>query len=136
MSTEYVYTLGDILIKPYEFQKITNLSIIKELNEHAKLSMSGIISDENSDKYVEEAEAEETIKVSLKNDENNKITLFEGIVTKVSIKANNHVRTLEVEALSQTFLLDLKIKVYHIKIAVLPIVIFLVKSTVHMEMQL
>ncbi|AJH01457.1 phage tail protein [Clostridium beijerinckii] len=110
MSTEYVYTLGDILIKPYEFQKITNLSIIKELNEHAKLSMSGIISDENSDKYVEEAEAEETIKVSLKDDENNKITLFEGIVTKVSIKANNHVRTLEVEALSQTFLLDLKNK--------------------------
>lgn len=108
MSEEYVYTQGDILITPYEFQKIIQLKIIKELNEHVKLHISGIISDENLDKYVEETGAKEAIKVSAKDDENNEITLFEGIVTKVCIKASNDVRTLEIEALSNTFFMDIK----------------------------
>lgn len=52
MSEEYTYTQGDILIEPYKFQKITKLKIVSELNEHSKLFISGIISDENADKYV------------------------------------------------------------------------------------
>ena len=108
MSEGYVFTQGDIKIAPYEFQKIKELKIIRELNEHAKLFISGIISDENIDKYVEEASAEEIIKVSAKDDENNEVTLFEGIVTKVGIKASNDVRTLEIEALSKTFLMDIR----------------------------
>ena len=71
MSVEYMYTAGDILIEPYKFQKITKLKLIRELNEHAKLYISGIISDENVDKYVETAGAEETIKVSVKDDGGN-----------------------------------------------------------------
>lgn len=108
MSEGYVYTQGNILIAPYEFQKITQLKILRELNEHARLYISGIINDGNLDKYVEETGTEEIIKVLVKDDENNEITLFEGIVTKVSIKASNDVRTLEIEALSKTFLMDIK----------------------------
>ena len=108
MSEEYMYTQGDILIEPYKFQKITKLKIIRELNEHGKLYISGIISDENVDKYVETAGADETIKVSVKDDEDNITDLFEGIVTKVGIKAKNDVRTLEIEALSKTFLMDIR----------------------------
>ena len=107
MSEEYVYGQGDIIVEPYKFQKITKLKIVNELSEHSKLCISGIISDENVDKYVENAEAEETINVSLKNDEGNTVVLFNGIVTKVGIKAQNDVRTLEIEALSKTFLMDI-----------------------------
>ena len=108
MSEEYMYTQGDILIEPYKFQKITKLKIIKELNEHGKLYISGIISDENVDEYVETAGADETIIVSVKDDEDNITDLFQGIVTKVGIKAKNDVRTLEIEALSKTFLMDIR----------------------------
>lgn len=108
MSKEYVYDQGDIIVEPYKFQKITKLKIINELNEHSKLCISGIISDENADKYVENAEAEETINVSLKDDEGNTVVLFNGYVTKIGIKANNDVRTVEVEALSKTFLMDIR----------------------------
>lgn len=110
MNNEYVYTQGDILIEPYKFQKITQFNITRELNKHAKLCISGIIGDENLDKYVEEAGAEETIKVSAKDNENNEITLFQGIVTNVGIKVSNNVRTLEIEALSETFLMDISKK--------------------------
>ncbi|WP_238900448.1 phage tail protein [Clostridium sp. YIM B02500] len=108
MSEEYTYTQGDILIEPYKFQKITKLKIISELNEHSKLLISGIISDENADKYVEEAEAQETINVSLKDDKGNTIILFNGLLTKIGIKAKNDVRDLEIEALSKTFLMDIR----------------------------
>ncbi|WP_297424425.1 phage tail protein [Clostridium sp.] len=108
MSEEYVYGQGDIIVEPYKFQKVTKLKIVNELNEHSKLCISGIISDENADKYVENAEAEETINVSLKDDEGKTTVLFNGYVTKIGIKASNDVRTLEVEALSKTFLMDIK----------------------------
>ncbi len=108
MSEEYVYGQGDIIVEPYKFQKLTKLKIINELNEHSKIRLSGIISDENADKYVENAEAEETINVSLKDDEGNITVLFNGYVTKIGIKAQNDVRTLEVEALSKTFLMDIR----------------------------
>ncbi|NFI04074.1 phage tail protein [Clostridium botulinum] len=110
MSKGYMYTQGDILIEPYKFQKITKLKIIRELNEHAKLYISGIIDDESADKYVETADAESSIKISLKDNNGTAINVFEGIVTKIGINATNNVRTLEVEALSNTFLLDIKKK--------------------------
>jgi hypothetical protein len=108
MSKEYVYTQGDILVEPFKFEKITDLKITRELNEHAEFSISGIISDENVDDYVETTGANETIKVSVKDDDENTTILFEGIVTKIGIRADNDVRTLEVEALSKTFLLDIR----------------------------
>lgn len=108
MSEEYVYTYGDISISPYKFEKITKLKLIQEINEHAKLQISGIISDENADEYVEDASENEIIKVSLTDDDGNITNLFEGIVTNISINVWDNVRTLEVEALSQTFLMDIK----------------------------
>lgn len=108
MSEEYVYTYGDISISPYKFEKITKLKLIQEINEHAKLQIRGIISDENADKYVEEADESDIIKVSVKDNEGNVTDLFEGIVTNISINVRSNVRTLEIEALSQTFLMDIK----------------------------
>ncbi|AQS10949.1 phage late control gene D protein Gpd [Clostridium saccharobutylicum] len=108
MSEEYVYAQGDIIVEPYKFQKITKLKVVNELNEHSKLCISGIISDENIDKYVESAGAQDTINVSLKDDEGNETVLFNGFVTKIGIKAKNDVRTLEIEGLSKTFLMDIR----------------------------
>lgn len=108
MSEEYVYTYGDIIVSPYKFEKIKKLKITREINEHGRLYITGIISDENADEYVEVATEDEIIKVSVKDDEGNITDLFQGIVTNISINASNDVRTLEVEALSKTFLMDVQ----------------------------
>lgn len=110
MSNGYTYTQGDILIEPYRFQKIIKLKIIRELNEHARLYISGIIDDESADKYVETADSESSIKISLKDNNGTVISVFEGIITNIGINAVNNVRTLKIEALSRTFLLDIKRK--------------------------
>lgn len=110
MSEEYMYTQGDILIAPYKFQKITKLKVIRELNEHAKLYISGIIDEENADKYVETADAESSILMSVKDEKNSVTNVFQGVVTNIQVNANKDVRTLEIEALSRTFLMDIKKK--------------------------
>lgn len=110
MSEEYMYTQGDILIAPYKFQKITKLKVIRELNEHAKLYISGIIDEENADKYVETADAESSISMSVKDEKNSVTNVFQGVVTNIQVNANKDVRTLEIEALSRTFLMDIKKK--------------------------
>ncbi|BCZ45488.1 hypothetical protein psyc5s11_15550 [Clostridium gelidum] len=110
MSEEYVYTYGDFIVSPYKFEKIKVLKITRELNEHAKLYINGVISDENTDKYVEEADDEASIKVSVKDNDGNITDLFEGIIANIGIDASNDVRTLEVEALSKTVLMDIEKK--------------------------
>lgn len=110
MSEGYVYTQGDILVESYKFQKITKLKITRELNKHAKLYISGIIDEENIDKYVETADADSNIAISLKDEQNTVINVFQGVVTNISVNADKDVRTLEVEALSRTFLMDIKRK--------------------------
>ncbi|EKQ50992.1 MULTISPECIES: phage baseplate assembly protein V [unclassified Clostridium] len=110
MSEEYVYTYGDFIVSPYKFEKIKVLKITRELNEHAKLYINGVISDESADKYVEEADDEASIKISVKDNEGNVTDLFEGIISNIGIDASNDVRTLEVEALSKTVLMDIEKK--------------------------
>ncbi|MBU3134567.1 phage tail protein [Clostridium gasigenes] len=110
MSEEYVYTYGDILVSSYKFEKIIKLKIEREINEHGKFYISGVISDENADEYVELADSEESIKISVKDNKGNIVNLFEGIVTSININASNDVRTLEVEALSKTVLMDIEKK--------------------------
>ncbi|KJZ86995.1 phage baseplate assembly protein V [Clostridium butyricum] len=108
MSEQYVYEYKDITVSGYDFEKIIELKIVREINEHAKLKIRGIISEENEDKYVEEANGKSFINISVNDNENNIKNLFQGIVTDISIDTQNNVRILEIEALSRTYLMDIK----------------------------
>lgn len=108
MSEEYMYTHGDILVEPYKFQRITKLKVTRELNKHAKLYIRGIVDEENIDRYVETADEDSNISLALKDDNNLVIDIFQGVVTNISASVDRNIRTLEIEALSRTFLMDIK----------------------------
>lgn len=112
MSKEYVYTLGDILVEQYSFEKILDLNIVKEVNKHSELFISGIVSDEYeySDKYVECADKNSSITVSVKDDNGQIKHLFYGIITNISISCINNMKVLEIEALSNTYKMDIERK--------------------------
>lgn len=110
MAYDYVYTYGDIIISNYEFVKITDLRIERKINEHAELYVKGIIDSVKGDKYVEGANDKSFIKVSLKDDKNNVKDLFQGIIINISINSSNDIKTLEIQGLSQTFLMDINKK--------------------------
>ncbi|MCQ2017866.1 phage tail protein [Clostridium butyricum] len=112
MEKGYVYTQGDIIIEPFVFTKILDLKIVQEINEHSKLYISGIVSDEYdySDKYVETCTENTRIKVSLKDDKENITDVFYGVITDISLDSFNDVKTLNIEALSYTYLMDIEKK--------------------------
>lgn len=110
MSYEYVYTYGDIIVSNYTFNKILELKITRNMNEHASLYLKGIIDYEDGDSYVENANDKSYIKVSIKDDKENVRDLFYGIIVNISIASNNGIKTLEIQSLSETFLLDTKRK--------------------------
>ena len=104
--SEHAYTYGEILISPYKFEKILKLKIIREVNEHAKLYLEGIICESDIDKYVETTDDSEVVNVSI-NKNGSVETLFQGIVTNISINADANVRTMKLEVLSLTVLMDI-----------------------------
>lgn len=112
MSEEFAYTLGNVLIEPYKFKEISKLKVIRKANEHAELYLKGIIAEEyeNSDKYVECADDKSEIKVSIKNYENETEDLFYGMVTSISLDNVQEVKSLEIRALGNTCLMDIKKK--------------------------
>ncbi|WP_425448050.1 contractile injection system protein, VgrG/Pvc8 family [Dethiothermospora halolimnae] len=106
---DVIYTYLNVIVAPYKFEKVLDLKVTKELNNHVKLYLRGITKEENLDKYVENAKENEPIAVSLRGDEETE-TLFKGVVKNISIKATGNVRTLQVEAISATSLMDINLK--------------------------
>ncbi|MCB2357288.1 contractile injection system protein, VgrG/Pvc8 family [Clostridium estertheticum] len=61
----------------------------------------------SQNKYVETSDEKSSITISLKDAVTD---VFQGVVTNIQVNANKDVRTLEIEALSRTFLMDIKKK--------------------------
>ena len=101
------YTIADIVIEPYEFNKILNFRIIRELNDHVRLYIEGVVPEEKMDQYIENSSENETIKVSLKGEDQSNV-VFNGVVTGMSVHAKASVRSILIEALSMSFLMDIK----------------------------
>ncbi|KNY27949.1 phage baseplate assembly protein V [Pseudobacteroides cellulosolvens] len=104
-----IFTIADIIVEPYEFNRILDFKIVRELNEHARLYIEGIVPEEKMDQYIENSCEDEIIKVSLKG-ENQSVVLFYGVVTCMSLHAKMNVRSIQIEALSLSFLMDVKKK--------------------------
>lgn len=110
MSKYNQYTAGDILVEPYKFISILDFNLIREMNTHTKMIISGIIDESLEDEYVEFANEDTIINVSVKDENNNIKTLFEGIISNIEISVNNKIRELKIEAISNTFVMDLEKK--------------------------
>ncbi|AIQ14229.1 contractile injection system protein, VgrG/Pvc8 family [Paenibacillus durus] len=100
------FTAANVVVEPYQFERITSLKLLKQVNEHVSFSITGIVPDGLLDQYVEKADEEESIQVFLRDDER-QVILFQGTVSDITVRAVNHVREMTVEAASLTLLMDL-----------------------------
>ncbi|AMA73477.1 hypothetical protein ACH33_11830 [Aneurinibacillus sp. XH2] len=98
------------LISPYEVQRLNEIKIVKTVNDHAKLYVTGIIPEEQQDFYIEMANSTDTVKVN--QVENGRIVrpLFSGQVSHIEIKAVRGIYYIELEARSHTCRMDVKRK--------------------------
>jgi hypothetical protein len=46
-----IFTIADIIVEPYKFNKILDFKIVRELNEHARLYIEGIVRKKDGSIY-------------------------------------------------------------------------------------
>ncbi|MED4572983.1 contractile injection system protein, VgrG/Pvc8 family [Brevibacillus agri] len=105
-----LFTYKNIQVTPYELTHLQTLKVVKKMNEHARLWFTGIIPEELKDSYVNQTSSQTPIKIALTDETGKPKAWFEGIVLRVNVKASRGVYYLSVEAVSYTYLLDVKTK--------------------------
>jgi hypothetical protein len=100
----------DIEIRsPYQMQQLNELKIIRRINCHTIVYYTGIIPEEQKDEYIRRATAEDAFEVIAKYGPA-AMPIFKGLVSNVGIKAVRDIFYLEVEGVSHTAKLDVKLK--------------------------
>ncbi|WHX50163.1 contractile injection system protein, VgrG/Pvc8 family [Paenibacillus woosongensis] len=111
MTTTISNAVGSIRIEPYEILHLHSMKITKGINKHSKMTFSAIVSEDKKDAYVTNTNAETFIRALIQNDDGqHEHILFTGLVTKVRVNAARGVYYLNVEAISHSYLLDIKRK--------------------------
>lgn len=100
----------NIQVIPFELQELIELKITRKINEHTRLTFTGIVPETKRDSYIEAADRKTEIEVRLKDVTVKNPTLFIGQVASIKIKTVRDVFFLEVEAVSATYELDVKRK--------------------------
>lgn len=100
-------TYDKLCIEPYQLERILDLSIEANINQHTKAMITGRIAPEQKDEYAKTTDASTPIKISQKLDGKDKI-LFQGVVVCLEVQAVGDTYHLHVEALSYSYLLDIK----------------------------
>lgn len=97
-----------IRVNGYNLEAIKSLKIETNINEHALLKLTGILKNEVKDSDISSTTNNKTIEVCYV--ENESTTLFYGVVTNIEINAELDVYTLNLEAKSMSYLMDIKLK--------------------------
>lgn len=93
-------------IQEYAMKALQELEIKQQLNEHSRLRMTALLYDEQKDNDIYDTKSGTQIVLEQKG-EHPKL-LFQGVVTKIEIEKQKGVYWLDIEAFSNTYLLDIK----------------------------
>lgn len=96
-----------IVVEPFMFINFFTVNCIKELNEHGKIEIKGIISKDKVAEYQLMALKETWVTVKLFNEDNDGMVFFKGVLTELIIEKENQVNTLSFSAKTGSYLLDL-----------------------------
>lgn len=95
-----------IRVNPFEFIEIIEYRAFKKENEHGLVTVTGFIQNDLENTYVEMALQEVWAQVVAFDETGEDTILFTGIVTDLSVRTENDVKTLSVEIRSGTYLMD------------------------------
>ncbi|SNS56617.1 Phage late control gene D protein (GPD) [Anaerovirgula multivorans] len=87
-------------------QQIKNIKMTQQINHHAYLYLTAIISEQYKDDYVKENLREEQITLYIEDDKPK--TLFQGMIQHIQVQVIEDVYYLEIKAVSNSFKIDIK----------------------------
>jgi len=111
MTEETVFS-DNIQIDPFPMVQVLEFSMKHQLNDHAYITCSGIISEENHDSYVSRISSGRPIEVTASKQlpEGERTTFFAGRVQDIHIHKRSNVYHLELQAVSATIVYDIERK--------------------------
>ncbi|MEB9895677.1 contractile injection system protein, VgrG/Pvc8 family [Bacillus cereus] len=99
------------VIFPCDIQRITELRIVKKANDHARVFISGLVAEEQKDRYIDLASSSDTIVIQDVDDNGDRHRiLFHGLVSDISFRSVRGIYHLELEGISHSIKMDLKKK--------------------------
>ena len=98
------------LVSPYEIQILQDLTMTQTMNDHVRLSVTGIIPEDKKDSYLAIASNADQIELNQVSEGQLVRPLFKGFVTEVAVRSVHDIYYIELEAVSQTFRLDIQRK--------------------------
>jgi hypothetical protein len=101
---------ANLQITPFQLKQLVELELTQRINEHARLRFKGVIAEEAKDQPVADTTAGTCVELNRVDFNSTKTLVFKGIVSHVEIKAVRDIYYIEVEALSATKLMDVKLK--------------------------
>lgn len=95
--------------EPFEFVNYTEVECRKELNQHGIVRITGVIREENSQRYMDMASKELWVSVNAISENEEVRRFFAGILTGLWIKSEGQVSILTIEVKTGSFLLDIEL---------------------------
>ncbi|WP_336762091.1 DNA/RNA non-specific endonuclease [Paenibacillus sp. USHLN196] len=96
---------------PYRAQWLEGVQITRQVNEHAKLYVSGIIPEEDGPGILQvQAEGESIVLRQVDKNGRSVRRLFHGVMTSLSVHLSGGVYRFELEALSNSYQMDMRIE--------------------------
>lgn len=102
-------TYENLRIAGYDVERILSCRIQGEVNNHTQLQLEAILKEEQKDEAIHTTQEYHPIEVYGIED-GEKTTLFYGVVTAIHIHVEDQVYTLQLEAKSYTYLMDIEKK--------------------------
>ncbi|WP_339157227.1 contractile injection system protein, VgrG/Pvc8 family [Paenibacillus sp. FSL W8-0186] len=109
-STQAAAGYGQVrLVWPYRIQQISELRLERNVGEHARLWLTGIVPEEDKDRYIQEARSQDPIALE-ETDEQGKTkrTLFQGILDTIAVRVVRGIYYVELTAVSCSALMDVQ----------------------------
>lgn len=107
MSSEAL-TYENIKITPFDQMRLEQFSIEQKVNEHGKVTLSGTITKEQHDEYMQSVQSLTPVNVQQVMENGNTKKLFCGLITMLEMRKVQDVYYLQAEAHTYSYMLDLK----------------------------
>ena len=99
-------------VEPFVFMSMLEWECIQEFNEHGTLRVTGMVSEEHAAAYHQMSIQDTWVHASGFDEQDNECTVFQGVLTDLSIESRHQVHTMSIEVKTGSYLLD---QSYHIR---------------------
>ncbi len=97
-----------IIVEPFEYISLTMVECVKALNQHGRMTITGLIRHDHEQEYMALAARETWVCVKAVSESGEEQVFFHGILTGMQMKKEAQASMMTIEARTGSFLLDIE----------------------------